>query len=362
MVDGEHVMTNKKKICMVGGGSAGHVFPALAIAGGLIERGWEIEFIGSRSGLERRLLAKSPLIVREIFSGKLRRYWSLRNFSDLVFIVFGFLQSLSLLCRFRPDVLFSKGGFVSVPVVYAAALLRIPTIAHESDYSPGLANRLAAPFLRTFCVTFSDTRLAWFRNRPVHTGNPVRAEFLSADPKRGRAFIGKDVRNILLILGGSQGAEKINSIVRESLAELGRHFLVVHICGPGKKIESSNGNYIQFEFVEKEMADLLSAAELVVSRAGSNSLFEIVAMRKPNLLIPLGLSSSRGDQILNARYAQERGWSSVIDEENLTSELFVQELLSLYENSRVFLENLSGFEPKEAVERIIFEIECLQKN
>ena len=356
------MMKNKKKICMVGGGSAGHVFPALAISSRLIEKGWEIEFIGSRSGLERRLLASSPLIVREIFSGKLRRYWSFRNFSDVFLVIFGFLQSLFLLWRFRPDVLFSKGGFVSVPVVYAAALLRIPTIAHESDYSPGLANRLAAPFLRAFCVTFSDTRLAWFRSRLVHTGNPVRAEFLSADPKRGKTFIGKDVGNTLLVLGGSQGAETINKIVRESLVELSRHFFVVHICGPGKKVESNHENYVQFEFVEKEIADLLAAADLVVSRAGSNSLFEIIAMKKPNILIPLGLSSSRGDQILNARYAKERGWSSVITEETLTTQTFVQELLLLHENSNVYLENLSEFEPTEAVERIIIEIECLQKN
>ena len=355
-------MNDSKKICLVGGGSAGHVFPALAISSRLLENGWEIEFIGSRSGLERRLLANSALTVREIFSGKLRRYWSFRNFSDVFLVIIGFLQSLFLLWRFRPDVLFSKGGFVSVPVVFAAALLRIPTIAHESDYSPGLANRLAAPFLKAFCVTFSDTRLNWFRNRLVHTGNPVRKEFLSADPKLGKAFIGKNVGNILLILGGSQGSETINKIVRESLEELSHHFLVVHICGPGKKVESNLENYVQFEFVRKEMADLLAAADLVVSRAGSNSLFEIIAMKKPNILIPLGLSSSRGDQILNARYAKEKGWSAVITEENLTSETFLQELLLLKENSNLYLENLSEFEPNEAVERIITEIECLQKN
>jgi len=355
-------MNDSKKICLVGGGSAGHVFPALAISSRLLENGWEIEFIGSRSGLERRLLANSALTVREIFSGKLRRYWSFRNFSDVFLVIIGFLQSLFLLWRFRPDVLFSKGGFVSVPVVYAAALLRIPTIAHESDYSPGLANRLSAPFLKAFCVTFSDTRLNWFRNRLVHTGNPVRTEFFSADPKRGKAFIGKNVGNILLILGGSQGSETINKIVRESLEELSHHFLVVHICGPGKKVESNLENYVQFEFVRKEMADLLAAADLVVSRAGSNSLFEIIAMKKPNILIPLGLSSSRGDQILNARYAKEKGWSAVITEESLTSETFLQELLLLKENSNLYLENLSEFEPKEAVERIITEIECLQKN
>ena len=355
-------MNDSKKICLVGGGSAGHVFPALAISSRLLENGWEIEFIGSRSGLERRLLANSALTVREIFSGKLRRYWSFRNFSDVFLVIIGFLQSLFLLWRFRPDVLFSKGGFVSVPVVFAAALLRIPTIAHESDYSPGLANRLAAPFLKVFCVTFSDTRLNWFRNRLVHTGNPVRTEFLSADPKRGKAFIGKNVGNILLILGGSQGSETINKIVRETLEELSHHFLVVHICGPGKKVESNLENYVQFEFVRKEMADLLAAADLVVSRAGSNSLFEIIAMKKPNILIPLGLSSSRGDQILNARYAKEKGWSAVITEESLTSETFLQELLLLKEKSNVYLENLSGFEPKESVERIITEIECLQKN
>ena len=355
-------MNDSKKICLVGGGSAGHVFPALAISSRLLENGWEIEFIGSRSGLERRLLANSALTVREIFSGKLRRYWSFRNFSDVFLVIIGFLQSLFLLWRFRPDVLFSKGGFVSVPVVFAAALLRIPTIAHESDYSPGLANRLAAPFLKAFCVTFSETRLNWFRNRLVHTGNPVRTEFLSADPKRGKAFIGKNAGNILLILGGSQGSETINKIVRESLEELSHHFLVVHICGPGKKVGSNLENYVQFEFVRKEMADLLAAADLVVSRAGSNSLFEIIAMKKPNILIPLGLSSSRGDQILNARYAKEKGWSAVITEESLTSETFLQELLLLKENSNVYLENLSGFEPKESVERIITEIECLQKN
>ena len=355
-------MNDSKKICLVGGGSAGHVFPALAISSRLLENGWEIEFIGSRSGLERRLLANSAFTVREIFSGKLRRYWSFRNFSDVFLVIIGFLQSLFLLWRFRPDVLFSKGGFVSVPVVYAAALLRIPTIAHESDYSPGLANRLAAPFLKAFCVTFSDTRLNWFRNRLVHTGNPVRTEFLSADSERGKAFIGKNVGNILLILGGSQGSETINKIVRETLEELSHHFLVVHICGPGKKVESNLENYVQFEFVRKEMADLLAAADLVVSRAGSNSLFEIIAMKKPNILVPLGLSSSRGDQILNARYAKEKGWSAVITEDSLTSETFLQELFLLKENSNVYLENLSGFEPKESVERIITEIECLQKN
>lgn len=342
-----------------GGGTAGHVLPAVPVMQRVIADGGQVSFVGSRSGLEQRLLEDLDIGYYGISSGKLRRYLSWQNVTDLFRIAAGIFQAALLLRRLRPDVVFSKGGFVSFPVVFAAWLLRVPCVAHESDLTPGLANRLAMPFLHTLCVNFDAVRPGRFRGRKLVTGTPVRADLLSGDRDRGRALLEvAPGRPVLLVFGGSLGAEPINDAVRSALPELLARFEVAHVCGPGKAVPDARDGYHQYEYVTREWGDLLAAADLVVSRAGANALYELLALGKPNLLIPLSRRVSRGDQIENAAFAREQGYSHVLPEEALDRESLLGAVDAAWRDAPGMREKQARFRSLDSTRLIVRALEA----
>jgi UDP-N-acetylglucosamine--N-acetylmuramyl-(pentapeptide) pyrophosphoryl-undecaprenol N-acetylglucosamine transferase len=313
-----------KIIVLTGGGTAGHITPNLALIPLLQARGWEVHYIGSRAGMERELAGSLPGVqYHAISSGKLRRYLDLKNLSDPFRVMAGAAQAYGILRRLKPRVIFSKGGFVSVPVAYAARLARVPMVLHESDLSPGLANRLAMPSATRICTTFPETAVLLGR-KARHTGTPIRSVLLTGDPAKGLRMCGFAAAGlpVILMMGGSQGAASLNAFLRQALPKLLKSFRVIHICGKGNVDEAlkSTKGYAQFEYVGDGLADLLAAAGLIVSRAGANSIFEFLALKKPMLLIPLPLSASRGDQIENAKSFEKQGFACVLDQDGMTAE------------------------------------------
>ncbi len=337
-----------KHIVLTGGGTAGHVTPNIALIARLKEEGYKISYIGSYTGIEKTLIEELDIPYYGISSGKLRRYFDLKNFTDPFRVLKGFGEARKLLKKLQPDIVFSKGGFVSVPVVVAAGRLKIPTIIHESDMTPGLANKLCIPSAVKVCCNFPETKSHLPEGKAVVTGTPIRQELLSGDPEKGRAFTGFTVdKPVILIIGGSLGAQAVNTAVRNILPQLLPDFQVVHLCGKGKKDESLNGltGYVQYEYIEKELADLFAMADIVISRAGANAICELQALKKPNLLIPLSANASRGDQILNARSFEKQGFSMVLEEEELTDQVLLDAVHKLYGNRdtyRAAMENAPG--------------------
>ena len=349
-----------RHVAFTGGGTAGHVVPALPVIDALLADGVEVSYIGSRSGLEEQLLGTRRVTYHGIATGKLRRYLSLENLKDVGRVLAGIVQAFRAL-EHRPDLVFSKGGYVSFPVVFAAWLRRIPVVAHESDQTPGLANRLAFPFVRTLCTNFPEARVAGYKGPIEATGTPIRAALLQGDADRGRAFLGVDAsRPILLVTGGSLGAAGLNDRVREALPLLLPRFEVVHLCGAGKTDpDAQQPGYQQYEFLDEPWGDVLAAADVVVSRAGANTLYELIALGKRNLLVPLPAAASRGDQVQNAAYAQRQGYSLVIDESELTPQRLLAALDDLTDNAAAWQERLRGFETLDAVTRILRVFERL---
>lgn len=350
------------RVVAVGGGTAGHVLPAVPVMQRLKQAGHEVMFVGTHSGLEADLLLDYQIPVHAIAAGKLRRYWSWQNLGDVFRVLLGFIQSVVYLLKVRADVVFSKGGFVSFPLVAASWCLRIPVVAHESDLTPGLANRLSMRFVRTLCVSFKQTVEALQDSDVciVHTGAPLRREILDGDAARGRRALDlPEGQSLLLVTGGSMGADVVNHVVREALPQLVRHYAVLHVCGPDKAVSSEledGWRYIQKEFVGEGWGDLLAAADVVVSRAGANALFELLALRKRNVLIPLSKKASRGDQIENASIAADAGFSAVIAEEELTPERLLAEVNQIAERAAEYDAALARFELPDAVSTIVAEI------
>jgi UDP-N-acetylglucosamine--N-acetylmuramyl-(pentapeptide) pyrophosphoryl-undecaprenol N-acetylglucosamine transferase len=323
-------------IVLTGGGTAGHVIPNLALLPLLAEAGWRAEYVGSGAGIEKRLAEERGLPFHGIPSGKLRRYFDWKNFTDPFRVAAGALRAWSLLGRLRPRLVFSKGGFVAVPVVFAARARGIPVVLHESDLTPGLANRLAIPFAKAVCASFPETMRHLPAAKAVLTGAPIRAELFRGDRERGEAFLGladpaAEALPLLLVMGGSLGSRNLNAAVRAALPDLLRRYRVAHLCGKGGMDPALEGKpgYSQLEYVSAEMTDVLAASDLVLSRAGSNSIFEFLALQKPHLLVPLPLSASRGDQILNARAFAAEGYSRVLAEEEIGNGRLLQELALL---------------------------------
>ncbi len=311
-----------KTIVFTGGGTAGHVMPNLALAPRLLERGWVLHYLGSATGPERGLAEATHIPFHSLSTGKLRRYFSMRNFTDPLRVVKGALDAFRLLGKIKPDLVFSKGGFVSVPVVYAAALRGIPVVLHESDLTPGLANRLSLPFCSRICASFPETLAHLPQRKAVLTGTPIRAELFHGNRDEGLKTLGfTGDKPLLLVMGGSMGSKAVNEALRSNLEWMLPLMNVVHLCGKGLLDENFEGRagYRQFEFLGAGLADVLTAADRVVSRAGANSLFELLALRKPMLLIPLPANASRGDQILNAQSFARRGLAHVLLQEDLTS-------------------------------------------
>ncbi len=346
------------RLVVTGGGTAGHVVPALPIMQAFIEAGTQVDFIGSGSEFERTLVADLDATYHGIASGKLRRYFSLENLIDAFKVVFGMLQALLLIGRLRPTVVFSKGGFVSFPVAFAAWCWRVPVVAHESDLTPGLANRLAMPFVRSLCINFPATKPRRFSGELVYTGTPVRPELLNGDANVGRQLleVGDD-KPVLVVTGGSLGADRINAVVREAVAALCQRAVIVHVCGPGKVVPLEQPGYHPFEYVREEWGDLLAAATLVISRAGANTLYELLCLRKPNLLIPLSRKASRGDQIENAAWAEAQGYSHVLAEEALTAERLIVSVDEILAETEAESGKIAGFQPPDSVGLIVATIE-----
>ena len=322
-----------KKIVLTGGGTAGHVTPNIALLPSLKAAGYEIWYIGSYNGIEERLIKEQNIPYYGIDSGKLRRYFDWKNFSDPLRVIHGYAQAKKILSRLKPDVVFSKGGFVSVPVVRAASALHIRTIIHESDMTPGLANRLAIPAADKVCCSFPETLKYLPEGKAVLSGSPIRQELLTGE--RGKALEllhwDNNSKPTLLVIGGSQGSVAINNALRSDLDELLKEFRIIHLCGKGNLDHSLEGRegYVQFEYIQDELKDLFALADLVLSRAGANSICELLALRKPNLLIPLSAAASRGDQILNADSYKKQGYSMVLKEEDLTPESLLSSLRQL---------------------------------
>lgn len=322
-----------KKIIMTGGGTAGHVTPNLALVPLLKEKGYEIFYIGSYTGIEKKLVEDAGITYYGISSGKLRRYHDWKNFTDPFRVIKGFSEANQLMKHIQPDVVFSKGGFVSVPVVMAAARQHIPAIIHESDMTPGLANKLAIPFASKVCCNFPETMQYLPDGKAVHTGSPIRKELFSGNREAGLAFTGFSAdKPVILIMGGSIGSRFINNAVWASLDTLLEKFQIVHLVGKGNINNDLVGRtgYQQYEFISEQLNDIFAMTDLMISRAGANSISEILALKIPNILIPLSAAASRGDQILNAESYKKQGFSTVLQEEELTGELLVSSVEDVY--------------------------------
>ena len=302
-----------------GGGTAGHVFPAFPVIDRLQADGVNVVWIGSISGMERKLVENAGITYCGVPSGKLRRYFSLRNFTDVFLIAFGFIRSMILLAKLRPSVLMSKGGFVTVPPVAAARLLRIPVLTHESDVDPGLATRLNLKLGARPLLAYEETRSylsASDSNTAVVTGNPVRDVLLQGNSVEGRRIAGledSDTRPLILVLGGSQGAREVNDLITESLDTLIGIAAVVHQTGPGNPAVPDRPGYLSRPFFTSELPHLLAAADLAIARSGAGSVWELAATATPALFIPLR-GATRGDQLLNAAMAEQAGFGRTLDE------------------------------------------------
>lgn len=345
-----------KKIVLTGGGTAGHVTPNIALLPELKKQGYEIHYIGSYEGIESKLIPELDVSYYGIASGKLRRYIDLKNISDPFKVVKGLHQARVLLKQIKPDVVFSKGGFVSVPVVIAAKSRGIPCVIHESDMTPGLANKLCIPCASRVCTNFPETIKHLPAEKAVLTGSPIREELFHGSWERGLSFCGFDKsRPVVLIIGGSLGAASVNTAVRSILPALLKEFQVIHLCGKDKIDASLNGTkgYVQFEYIKEELSDLMAAADIMISRAGANAICEILALRKPNILIPLSAQASRGDQILNAASFEKAGYSIVIQEEDVTDDKLLNAVHQAYDKREEYIKAMKRSQLNNSIEKIV---------
>lgn len=347
-----------KSIILTGGGTAGHVSLNEAIIPSLIEADYDVHYIGSHDGIEKELIGNAfpELPYHSISSGKLRRYFSLQNFTDPFKVLVGIGQAFSTIKKVKPSVIFSKGGFVSVPVVIAAKLANIPVVVHESDVTPGLANKIALPFASHIFTVFKETVKHLPSDKATCTGSIIRQQLFEGNREQGLACCNFTVdKKVLLIMGGSLGSVVVNDAVRENLTKLLEKYQIIHLCGKGNVDASllDLEGYRQFEYVTDELPDLLYAADFIVSRAGSNSIFEFLALHKPMLLIPLSAAKSRGDQILNARLFKQQGFAHVLDEDTMTKESFYKAIEALAANADEMIDKMLDVEqPKTPSEMV----------
>ena len=347
-----------KKILLTGGGTAGHVTPNIALVPYLKEAGFEIEYMGSYNGIEKTLVEAQGIPYHGISSGKLRRYLDVKNLTDPFRILKGLREAKKYMKEEKPDIVFSKGGFVSVPVIFAAADAGIPVVIHESDLTLGLANKLSIPKATRICYNFPETEQYLPEGKSVHTGLPVRRQLLDGDRHKGYAFCGfPEDKPIIMVIGGSLGAASINEVVREALPDLLKKVYVAHICGKGKTDPSLNDveGYKQFEYVSDTLPDLFAASDLIISRAGANVIYEIVALKKPSILIPLGTDASRGDQILNANSFKRRGFAEVLREEELTKVSLYTDIIEVNNNRDAYIKAMEA-EKKEDSAKLVTDV------
>ena len=353
-----------KRIVLTGGGTAGHVTPNIALIPRLKELGYEIHYIGSYDGIEKKLIEELQIPYYGISSGKLRRYFDVKNFTDPFKVLKGFREARHTLAEIRPNVLFSKGGFVSVPVVLAAKRLHIPVIIHESDLTPGLANKICIPSAAKVCCNFPETLAHLPADKAVLTGSPIRQELREGNPIAALEFCHFTANKpVILVMGGSLGSAAINDTIRGVLPELLKTYQVIHLCGKGKLDEGLNHTpgYVQFEYIKKELRDLFALADIVISRAGANAICELLALHKPNILIPLSAKASRGDQILNARSFEAQGFSIVLEEEEVTNLTLLNAIHTLMEEKDRYIQAMTASEQKDSIATITGLIEELAR-
>ena len=334
-----------KRIVLTGGGSAGHVTPHLALLPHLLKAGYEVHYIGTENGIEHGMIAQLPGVTyHAVKSGKLRRYFDWKNFTDPFRVIAGAFQSAHLMRKLKPDVCFSKGGFVSVPVVIGAWLNHVPTLCHESDLTPGLANKICSKFAKKIATTFPECAEA-LAPKGVFTGTPLRPELFSGSKEKGlqMAHFTAD-KPVLLMMGGSLGAQSVNAALRGALPRLLPVMQVFHLCGKGNMDESLNGlaGYYQVEFL-------------------ANALCEFQALGKPMLLIPYPKGASRGDQILNAASYEKRGLARVMAQENMTSDSLADALLDLLKTGGSLRQALRDAPPADGTQAVLKLIEEVQK-
>ncbi len=344
-----------KRIVLTGGGTAGHVTPNIALLPRLKELGFEIEYIGSYDGIEKKLIEDFQIPYHGIASGKLRRYFDLKNFTDPFRVIKGYTQAIKLMKDLKPDVVFSKGGFVSVPVVLAAKRCKIPAVIHESDMTPGLANKICLSSATKICCNFPETLSHLPEDKAVLTGSPIRGELLSGNGLAALDYCGFTANKpVILVIGGSTGSVILNNAVRMALPELTKDFQVIHLCGKDKTDPAYDNieGYRQYEYIKRELADMFAAASVVISRAGANAICELLALKKPNILVPLSAKASRGDQILNAASFEKQGFSTVIPEEELTIERLTAAVRDTYQNQHLFIDAMKSSALSDAVGKI----------
>ncbi|HZJ56774.1 MAG TPA: undecaprenyldiphospho-muramoylpentapeptide beta-N-acetylglucosaminyltransferase [Clostridia bacterium] len=346
-----------KTIVLTGGGTAGHVTPNIALIPELLKQGYDIHYIGTENGIERGLITKEKGVTYHVInSGKLRRYMDIQNFTDPFRVIQGVGQSINLIRRLKPAIIFSKGGFVSVPVVLGGWINKVPVIIHESDITPGLANKISFPFAVKICTTFKETTEFFKGDKGVYTGTPLRPGLLKGDPKKGMDICGFTTEKpALMVMGGSLGAVAINQFVRSLLGRLTNRFNVIHLCGNNNldpTMENIPG-YKQFEYVDEDLPHLMALAGVIISRAGANSIYEFLALNKPNILIPLPLSASRGDQIQNAESFERQGFSKALDQDTLTEDILLTAILDVYANRHRYIDTMARMDHTKGVERML---------
>jgi UDP-N-acetylglucosamine--N-acetylmuramyl-(pentapeptide) pyrophosphoryl-undecaprenol N-acetylglucosamine transferase len=351
-----------KTIVFTGGGSAGHVTPNIALMNKLQQLRWEVRYIGSAAGIEKELIEREGVPFDPISSGKWRRYFDLNNFKDPFRVIKGVYESYRLLRRWKPAIVFSKGGFVSVPVVVGSRMNKIPVIIHESDMTLGLANKISLLFATKVCVTFPESLQHVLGQKVMLTGLPIREDILNGNAAKGYRFCDfHSQKPVILIMGGSLGSQVINQAIRDNLDSLLAQFQIVHICGKGNISQYLSGKrgYKQFEYIYDELPDVMAMAGLVISRAGATSIYEFLLLEKPMLLIPLSLQTSRGDQLLNAKSFQKSGYADVFMEDELisTPESLAERVATLYANREVYKEAMSSRNKTNALETIVKLIE-----
>ncbi len=353
-----------KRIVFTGGGTAGHVTPNIALIPKLRTLGYDIHYIGSYDGIERKLIEDYRIPYYGISTGKLRRYFDIKNFSDPFRVIKGFIEAKQVLKTLKPDIVFSKGGFVSVPVVRAASSLKIPCIIHESDMTPGLANSLCIPVAEKVCCNFPETLQNLPAEKAVLTGSPIRAELTKGSKEKGLSMCGfHGGKPVIMVIGGSLGAAGINSLVREALPQLLEDFQIVHVCGK-EKIDNlllNKDGYKQFEYVKDNLKDLFAMADIVISRAGANAICELLALRKPSLLIPLPARASRGDQILNAKSFESQGFAMMADEDYLTAVTLTEKVHELYFTRQSYIDAMQNSNQRDSIDTIVGLIEGIVK-
>ncbi len=345
-----------KTIILTGGGTAGHVTPNIALIPYLKAEGWDIKYIGSENGIERSLIEKEGIPYFSVSSGKLRRYFSKENFKDVFKVTKGIKEAKDLISKLKPDLIFSKGGFVAVPVILGAKANKVPVICHESDITPGLANKIAMPFAKTVCTTFPETVKYIKKGKGINTGTPIRDMLFTGSKEQGMEICGfKNNKPTLLMMGGSLGSVKINTVLRKDLDKILEKYNLIHICGKGNFDISLMGKegYAQFEFLSDDLPHIFAAADMVISRAGSNSISEFLALKKPALLIPLSANASRGDQILNAESFKKQGFSLVLKEEDMTEETLLSSIEKLYAKKDTLIKNMSKSHLSNGVEEVM---------